>query len=206
MNLRSRLYNLSSRTRLVILVLIVGLCLGGAFAWHARYSKSVKPASVPVIITSRAYNEPHNLYKLSIPTTWQIQTDIAKPATVDSMVSMAPKAALANYTKVVGNDYLSLVNISTLKSPDEPKVWFTSQNFGTVVVSSDLSVNGYPSYEAKVISADGVTVTDHYVISHNGNLLHFTLNETEPVNGHIQNFGQYVSEYDHMVTSLKFND
>jgi hypothetical protein len=150
------------------------------------------------------FTDAAKVYKISLPTSWMEQKNIAGEVKAKEFVALAPKVRIEEYKSAHGNDFLAHTTIALYATTDAPKAWFTAQGFITPVESAELTINSNPAFGAKIVTAD--ISEDHYVISHNGALLHFTFHRnTKTYNPeHTDDYSTDLGAFDKLFTSLSF--
>jgi len=191
----------SRRNRLVIGLVLLTIIIGVVGLLIYQYNKNSKRPSSTLLATSD-YTNPAGLYKLSLPSGWQVQTNIAAPAGVREQVALAPTTEIEKYKQVHKNDFLEFVIIQTIDSKLDPQAWFNGLGLATPVSSANISLDSRPTYAAKTIGPAGMD--DHYVISNNGVIVYMVFHQRVTVNETDTDNTKYLQGFDRIATSIKF--
>lgn len=183
----------------ILLVLVVVMAI--VLSHHANKPKA---ALLPTqSISSFSYTDPLALFSLKVPNSWQLQTDIAIPQYTSEQIAFAPSDVIAKYkSSHKGDSAIEIMVVQVEKSNAKPKDFFTALGLVNPVASKDLTINTYPSYGAKVIGPAGMD--DHYVITHNGNVLHFIFHQQITQGKASSDYTKYLTDYDRIATSVQF--
>jgi len=188
-------------TVLLTVALVIAVIGGILFAPDRKVNAPAPavPKEATQVITDQAGE-----YSIKLPDDWVLQTDVAAEATSSEVVAFAPKTRIATYKEQTGNSGLLHTTIALYHTTDTPKDWFDKQHFGTPAVSQDILLPGKTTFAAKIITAD--YSEEHYVVSHNGVLLHFTFHRITKTYQPDQtdDFSTDLGTFDKVFTSLSF--
>jgi hypothetical protein len=181
------------------LVVALVFAIGGGII----YTVTKKSPLPPVQAATQELTDKAGVYSIKLYGDWVQQTDVAAEVESAELVALAPKTRIDTYKEQTGNALLH-TTIALYYTTDAPKVWFEKQQYGTPVVSQELPLPGKDTFAAKIMT--DTYSEDHYVVSHNGALLHLTFHRiTKSANPErTDDFTTDLGDFDKIFTSLTF--